>query len=185
MRRRDASAPVAFDTLRHDRDGKMTGSAHSRHPLRGARHLGIASKRQRGALLLEASIAILIFSAGVVGIVALQAQSMRHVGEAQYRAEAILAAEALIAQMWSSDPRTLAADFDSSGGGAGYAAFRRLVQRAPTGLPGATIAGNEPVVAVVPGPSAGSASVAVTVYWQLPGESTRHNHLATAVVGRN
>jgi type IV pilus assembly protein PilV len=163
----------------------MIKSAHPRHPPRSAWHPDIVSQRQRGALLLEASIAILVFSAGVVGIVALQAQSMRHVGEAEYRAEAILATEALIAQMWSSDPRTLAADFDSGGGGAGYAAFRRLVQRAPTGLPGATIAGNEPVVAVVPGPSAGSARVAITVYWQLPGESTRHNHLATAVVGRN
>jgi type IV pilus assembly protein PilV len=110
--------------------------------------------RRRGSFLLEALIAILIFSSGVVGIVALQSQSMRHVGEAQYRAEAILATEALIAQMWSSDPRTLAVDFASSGGGAGYAAFKRLVQRVPTGLPGATIAGNEPVVAIAPGPSA-------------------------------
>lgn len=141
--------------------------------------------RQQGSVLLEALIAILIFSSGIVGIVALQSESIRHVGDAQYRAEAIFVTDALIAQIWSSDARTLAADFDSGGPGAGYAAFKRLVQRVPRGLPGATIAGNEPVVAVTPGPSLHSSSVAVTVYWQLPGESTRHAYRATAVVGRN
>jgi type IV pilus assembly protein PilV len=131
--------------------------------------------------MLEALIAILIFSFGILGIVALQAQSIRHVNDAQYRGEAIFLANALIAQMWSSDTSTLAAEYDS----AGYTTFRDLVQRVPEGLPGAAISGNAPVVTVTPGPSAGSSNVVVTVFWQLPGETGRHNYQATAVVGRN
>ena len=141
--------------------------------------------RQRGAVMLEALIAILIFSFGILGIVALQAQSIRHVNDAQYRGEAIFLANALIAQMWSSDTSTLAADYDSGGSGTGYTTFRDLVQRVPEGLPGAAISGNAPVVTVTPGPSAGSSNVVVTVFWQLPGETGRHNYQATAVIGRN
>lgn len=151
-------------------------------PSRPAAHAG---PRQAGAVLLETLIAVLIFSFGILGIVALQAQSIRHVNDAQYRGEAIFLANSLISQMWASDTSTLATEFDSSGTGAGYTAFKNLVQRVPEGLPGATITGNEPVVTVAAGPSAGSSNVVVTVFWQLPGETTRHNYQATAVVGRN
>jgi type IV pilus assembly protein PilV len=143
-------------------------------------------RRQRGAFLLEALIGILIFSFGVLGIVGLQAQSLRFTNDTQYRAEAVYLANALISQMWADDLIQLEARYDKDMNGAGYQAFKAQVDA----LPGATIAGNEPDVQVnnpadpAP-PSRDSAMIHVTVYWQLPGESTRHQYSTIGVVGKN
>jgi type IV pilus assembly protein PilV len=182
---RDDAATLGIEAVASHRGRTMTTRPHAHRSRHAGRCPAVARKRPRGSALVETLIAILIFASGIVGIVALQSQSIRHVGDAQYRAEAMFVTDALIAQMWASDARTLATDFDSGGPGAGYAAFRRFVQRLPGGLPGASIAGNEPVVAITPGPTAGSSHVAVTVYWRLPGDPTRHNYRATAVIGRN
>ena len=71
-----------------------------------------APKRtQRGSFLLEALIGILVFSFGVLGLVGLQAQSIRHINDAQYRAEAVYLAQSLVAKMWADDPAKLAANY--------------------------------------------------------------------------
>lgn len=64
-------------------------------------------------MLLEALIAILIFSIGILAIVALQAVSIKLAGDAKYRSDAALLAEEMLAQMWVSDrtPATLSALF--------------------------------------------------------------------------
>jgi type IV pilus assembly protein PilV len=134
---------------------------------------------QAGVMLLETLIAVLIFSFGILGIVALQAQSIRHVNDAQYRGEAIYLANSLIGRMWADDRQALEASYGSVSG-EGYKAFKDAVAR----LPGATIPGNEPVVTVTAGPSTTSSNVTVTIRWQLPGESTSHNYQTTAVVGQ-
>lgn len=140
---------------------------------------------QRGAMLLEVLVAILIFSFGILGIVGLQAQSIRHINDAQFRGEAVFLANSLISRMWTEDRTTLAANYGSTSG-PGYVAFRDLVQRVPAGLPGSTISGNEPLVTVTtPGPSINSSNIAVTIRWQLPGEATPHQYQATAVLGQN
>jgi G3E family GTPase len=69
----------------------------------------MAPAMQRGALLLEALIAIVVFSVGVLGCIALQAHAIRHVQGAQYRSEATHLVEALIGRMWAEDPAALAA----------------------------------------------------------------------------
>jgi type IV pilus assembly protein PilV len=130
-------------------------------------------------MLLESLIAILIFSFGILGIVGLQAQSIRHVNDMQYRGEAIFLANSLISQMWTDDRSTLASKY--TGTGAGYTAFRDLVKR----LPGADLSVNAPTVTIAAGPSTTSNVVTVTVFWQLPGEPTPHNYSTTAVVGFN
>ena len=141
---------------------------------------------QRGAFLLEALIGILIFAFGVLGIVGLQAQSLRFTNETQYRAEAVYLANSLISSMWGDDLATLEARYDKDTAGAGYVAFKNQV----LSLPGASISGNEPDVQVnnaadpTP-PSRDSAVIHVTIYWQLPGESTRHQYSTIGVVGKN
>jgi type IV pilus assembly protein PilV len=143
--------------------------------------------RQQGVMLLEVLIAILIFSFGILGIVGLQAQSIRHVNDAQYRSEAIFLANAFVSQMWAddrtsaSDPTYLDTTYSDAGGGAGYKAFYEMVQS----LPGAAISGNAPTVTFEAGPSTTSTLVTVTVFWQLPGESTPHNYSTTTVIGLN
>lgn len=136
---------------------------------------------QQGSFMLEALIGILIFSFGVLGLIGLQAQSIRHVNDAQYRGEAVYLANALVAKMWADDPATLAVKYAT--GGPEYLKFQEMV----SSLPGATIAGNEPQVVVAQGPSLRSSLVSVTVFWQAPSDTTatRHNYTTMAVIGLN
>ena len=138
-------------------------------------------KAQGGSFLLEALIGILVFSFGVLGLVGLQAQSIRHINDAQYRAEAVYLAQSLVARMWADDPATLAASYQP--GGPGYLQFREMVKSLPNGA----LAVNNPQVVVAPGPAVGSSLVTVTVFWILPGENaaTQHNYTTQAVVGLN
>jgi len=131
--------------------------------------------------MLEALIGILIFSFGILGLVGLQAVSIRHINDAQYRGEAVYLANSYVAQMWADNPAGLVGKYLK--GGTSYDAFRELVKR----LPGAEKNTNEPTVDIQPGPSVTSTLVTVTVFWQLPGEpdSARHNYSTTAVVGLN
>ncbi len=64
-------------------------------------------------MLLEALIAILIFSLGILAIVALQAVSIKLTEDAKYRSDAALLAEELLGQIWTSDrtPATMNAVF--------------------------------------------------------------------------
>jgi type IV pilus assembly protein PilV len=143
-------------------------------------------KAQRGLMLLEVLVAVMVFSIGILGIVGLQAASIRHVNDAQYRGEAIFLANALVSQMWAddrtaTDPAYLDATYGDSGSGAGYAAFKEMVRR----LPGTDLSANAPAVKVAPGPTPTSSVVTVTVFWQLPGELSAHNFSTSAVIGRN
>lgn len=56
---------------------------------------------QRGIMLLEALIAILIFSLGILAMIGLQAQSIRNSAEAKYRADASFLADQVIGYMWA------------------------------------------------------------------------------------
>lgn len=154
---------------------------HRVHPARPS-----APAQQRGGFLLEALVGILIFSFGILGLVGLQANAIRHVNDAQYRGEAIFLANALVSQMWADDrtatnPTYLDATYGDSGSGSGYAAFKEMVRR----LPGTELSGNAPAIKVAPGPTPTSSVVTVTVFWQLPGEQSAHNFSTSAVIGRN
>ena len=61
-------------------------------------------KNQRGMLLIEGLIAILVFSLGVLAMVGMQAQSIAHTSQAKYRVDAAFLANKLIAQMWADTP---------------------------------------------------------------------------------
>ena len=76
-------------------------------------HFSSRRHRQSGAMLLEALIAILMFSLGVLGIVGLQAVSIKLAGDAKYRSDAALLAEEMLGQMWASDrvPANMSAIF--------------------------------------------------------------------------
>jgi type IV pilus assembly protein PilV len=134
---------------------------------------------QHGATLLESLLALLVFSFGVLGVVALEAQSIRHVNDAQCRGAAIHLADALIGRMWADNRKDLEAAYGRTDG-SGYLAWRDAVAR----LPGAALPGNEPTVTVAPGPSTTSSNVTVTIRWQLPGETVPHSYRTTAVVGQ-
>lgn len=64
-------------------------------------HYSLPSKdMQQGSVLLEALIAFLIFSMGILGVIGLQATSITNTMEASYRTDAAFLANQIIAQMW-------------------------------------------------------------------------------------
>jgi type IV pilus assembly protein PilV len=135
---------------------------------------------QVGSALLEALVAILIFSFGVLGLIGILASSIRATNDARYRAEAANLANAVIGDMWA----TAAADLDPQFGPAGPRLVAWQSQVANL-LPSANGA-NAPLIDLTKsGLSVQSRSVVVTVFWQLPGETERHRVLVTAQIGKN
>lgn len=123
------------------------------------------TRSQTGSMLLEAFIAILIFSMGILAIVGMQASAVKSATDAKYRSEASLLANEFIGQMWVGDrtPATMQTNFQGGAGtdGAAYTAWYSKVQAT---LPGT--AANPPVVSINPATSL----VTVAVQWKVPTE---------------
>jgi len=114
---------------------------------------------QRGVVLLEALIAILIFSMGVLAIVGLQAAMIKNTSDSKYRAEASYIAQQRIGAMWS-DPDNIASYVETN-------------TDISTLLPSGTRTVTQSI--------AGQFTVTVTVTWQEPGEA-QHNFTTTASI---
>jgi type IV pilus assembly protein PilV len=156
-----------------------------RSPLPRRRHP--AGTRQSGSFLLEALVGIAILSFGILGIVGLQAQSIRWVNDAQYRSEAIYLANSVVSRMWADNPAVLKANYGDTSG-AGYLEFRKAVET----LPHASEDEYAPTITVDPGLTANGSVVTVTVRWRLPGEikggfddKGGSQYTTTGVIGHN
>lgn len=130
------------------------------------------STYQRGVMLLEALIAILIFSMGILAIVGLQVSSIKLANDAKYRSDASLLSNRYIGAMWAahSSP-TFVADF-SSPNGAQFLLWKNSGVAATlptTGASAPTVTIAQSAVATA---STVSSSVTIDIYWSVPGEST-------------
>lgn len=137
---------------------------------------------QGGFTLVEALVALVIFGAGVLGIVRLQSVAIQQTSGAGYRSTAALLSRDLISRMWLSD-RTAAkleANFSSTAAGAGYMTWLATVSAAQ--LPG--VASHPPKVKFQVVPGGGVAPmVTITIFWQAPGDgSVVHQYIETAQV---
>ncbi len=123
---------------------------------------------QQGSVLLESLIAVLIFSFGILALVALLGASVKNTTSAAYRTQASLMASQVIGQMWAGDKSAggLAAYLT---GGAAYTAWKDKVAEA---LPGVTD-GNAPTITLQ------NNLYTITVFWKLPGEA-QHQYVAVA-----
>jgi type IV pilus assembly protein PilV len=117
-----------------------------------------------GFMLLEALIAILIFSIGILALVGMQATATRESGDAKYRSEAALLANELIGNMWTSDRTTATLQANFNTGGAQYLAW--LNNSVTAALPG--VAANPPNVVI---DATGIATI--QIFWVVPGEQNR------------
>jgi type IV pilus assembly protein PilV len=72
-------------------------------------------KAQQGVMLLEALIALLIFSIGILAIVGMQANAIQDLGEAKYRTDAAFLANQLVAEMWSNSQQLATYQYGGSG----------------------------------------------------------------------
>jgi len=155
--------------------------------------------RQSGVMLIEALIALLIFSIGILGIVGLQASAVNASSDAKYRSEAALLANELIGRMWASNRTqvTLQAAF-ASPSGTEYQKW--AYQGVLSGSPGTSTApADGTVLKTLPGAMAQpptvvivssgvatlvpSSIVTVTIFWKAPSETTVHNYIAEARIG--
>jgi len=126
--------------------------------------------RQRGALLLEGLIGILLFSIGILAVVALQGSATKAVTQAKVRSDAGFLADELIGEIWAN--RNNAATFVYPVA-TPPAAVGAWVNQVKGSLPNA--ANYPPTVVVTPtvyaGPPAYTAyQVTVTLFWQMPDE---------------
>jgi len=108
---------------------------------------------QQGATLIEALVAVLIFSIGILAVIAMQAFAVSTVTDAKYRADASFLANQALGRLWG-DPANLSNHAESDADVAALPNGKRSVQ----------INGNRAVV---------------TISWQLPG-GDEHQFVAEA-----
>lgn len=113
---------------------------------------------QQGVVLVEAMIAILIFSMGVLAIVGLQAAMIKNTSESKFRADASYIAQQRLGMMWA-DPDNPAAYLEPA--------------------PGTDISALLPNGSRITAQS--GVQFTVTVTWQQPGEA-QHNFTTTATI---
>lgn len=122
------------------------------------RNLSFSQQSQTGVVLLEALIAILIFSLGVLGIVGLQATMIKSTSDAKYRSEASHVAQKKVGEMWA-DPVSLPPDLGT-----------------PVDISDVLPNGERTVTQV----AAGQFKVEVT--WQQPGDPEKHKFTTIASI---
>jgi type IV pilus assembly protein PilV len=112
---------------------------------------------QKGVVIIEAMIAILIFSVGVLGIVGMQANMIKNTSESKFRADASYIAQQQIGALWVA-PTSLPAD--------GSSADSDISDQLPGGTLTISRSGNQ---------------YTVTVGWQQPGEAP-HSYTTVATI---
>ncbi len=155
--------------------------------------------QQSGVMLLEALIAILIFSFGVLGIIGLQTTAQSVTRDGSYRADAALLANELVGRMFAFPDRSGASLQANFQGSAGFVSSKdkddpdrcRTDNPATDGpefclwfnnrvmetLPGAVVSGQTPAqVIVTPGAAGSATNVQITVRWQVPGIEVRRRY---------
>jgi type IV pilus assembly protein PilV len=146
-------------------------------------------QRQCGAYLLEALIGILIFGLGILGIVGLQAASLRATSDAGLRAEAVFAANQYIGQMWTDDESALVANYTSGG-----VPYNNLVTELQTAFGAAYDPAKPPVVLfdTQAPPTPTSHYVEISITWKTCQTvacssllDDYHTYSTSAVIGQN
>jgi type IV pilus assembly protein PilV len=111
---------------------------------------------QKGVVLLEAMIAILLFSIGILAVVGLQAAMIKNTSDAKYRAEASFIAQQKLGEMWA-DPSNLVNYVEAN-----------------TDISALLPNGARTVNLLAAG------QVQVVIQWQQPGQTEIHNFTANA-----
>jgi type IV pilus assembly protein PilV len=152
--------------------------------MKTSRHL----KAPAGSALIEALVALVVFSFGVLGLLGLQATSIKNSGDAKYRSDASYAANQIVAQMWVDRSNIDAYAHYASGPVCAFTGSASantnvagwLTQIALL-LPGASATNTQIQVTT---PTASTKQVQVTVCWKTPQDTTAHNFVTTAQINQ-
>ena len=136
---------------------------------------------QRGIVLIEGLIAILIFSMGILALMGLQAAQISHTNASKHRTDASYLADQIIGEMWAGgnnatlpgyacNPCTIAH--------ANPAIVNWVTQIQANNLLPGTLA-NPPTIVV------NGQQVTVTIFWKVPNEQTIHNYVTVTDITKN
>ena len=123
--------------------------------------------RQSGVMLLEALVAILIFSIGVFSIVAMQAVAIKTVTQSKVRADAAFLAGRIVSQIWTDAGNV--GSYAYPGSGTPPSRLTNWVAAVNSRLPNS---GTVPPIITITNQTAVGATVTVVVRWQLPEEQS-------------
>ena len=142
--------------------------------------------RMQGVMLIEALIAILIFSIGILAVVGMQGVAIKTVTQSKYRSEAAFLANEALSQMWADTANLASYDFPQ--GAAVPARLADWKARVDARLPGTTDPNMAPTVTVT-GANAQGATVQIVIWWRLPEEKAQgadpHNYTVLASIYAN
>jgi type IV pilus assembly protein PilV len=127
-------------------------------------------RSQQGVMLIEALVAILIFTLGIIALMGLQANSIVQVSQAKYRTDASYLANQIVGKMWVDQSNMSLYTSPSYPGRTDWDAL--VAATLPAGT--ATIG-----VAPVP-PSIVPSLVTVTIQWKQPEDVVTRRYVAVA-----
>lgn len=129
---------------------------------------------------------IVIFSFGILGMISLQANAIRHAGDAKLRTEASYLAGQMISQMWID--RSNLADYSHHPGGSNCtftgaaATSSNVTDWIGSASQAGTLSGTLPNATAQILVEAGTNLVTVTVCWRAPQETVTHNFTSTGLI---
>lgn len=132
-------------------------------------------------MLLEALIGILIFSLGVLALVAMQAISVSTVSNARYRTEASFLANEILGQVWVDRGVNYnnVANYTVTGGVGASVPAQNWANKVFQHMPSSNAF---PPTVAVSSPASGGRQVTVTIRWKAPEASDVSNHTAVAFI---
>jgi type IV pilus assembly protein PilV len=120
-------------------------------------------RSQRGVMLLEALVAILIFTIGIIAVMGMQVASINEVTQAKFRTDAAYLANQIIGRMWIDQPNL--ANY-ASVGFAGRTAWNNTVAATlPQGVGVINVNGRQ---------------VTVTINWRMPSDIVTRRFVSVA-----
>ena len=126
-------------------------------------------RRDQGFALIEALIAILIFSLGALGLLGLQVSMMKATSGAKFRADAAYLANDLVGTMWT-DAANLAAYRDSC---SSHLPCKNWIAKVSQTLPGNV----PPELEIVPS----TGYVGIKIFWIVPNEAQHSFNTSTSI----
>lgn len=142
----------------------------------------VSVKQENGFAMVEAMVSILLFALAILGLIAMQVNAVRFGGDAKYRSEASLLADQMVAELWVAAPANIPNyAFTSGMPPTGVDAWVTKVQST---LPGVTATTNLPTIQVDTNVDSGLTvyRATVTVFWQVPGQTSAHSHSVSAFI---
>ena len=157
---------------------------------------------ERGGFLLEALVGILIFTLGVLGLVALQARAMAYTGDAQHRGEAAYLANSYASKMWADSRANIPLRYAAPG----QPEYDALSQAILARLPGAANFVPNPTINIIQTGAGGTTDaladgsgihltgtgtvVQIIIQWQAPQHegsavTVPHNYSMTSIIAHN